>query len=111
MSAKCCGRCEHFTLVDAPRTAEGEDRCTIYGLTNPEPLVRWDHAPTVLFWPVKDGIASDKREAWIRKVKEAANAAPAASAGPPQLRNDHLATSPHPTQNKQRHALEIESDT
>jgi hypothetical protein len=100
MSAKCCGRCEFFTLQGAPRAAEGEGRCTIYGDTNPEPLVRWDHEPTVLFWPVKDRIASDKRESWIQQMrrKESAdgvsNAAPAASAGPPRSPDTHAATSP-----------------
>lgn len=87
MSAKCCGRCAHFTLVDAPRASEGEGRCTIYGDGNPEPLVSWDHAWTVLFTPVKDRVASDKREQFIamQKRKDEANAAPAVSAGPPSL--------------------------
>jgi hypothetical protein len=103
MSAKCCGRCAHFTLVDAPRASEGEGRCTIYGDGNPEPLVRWDHAWTVLFTPVKDRVASDRREAWIQQMRRkesadvTADAAPAASAGPPSDERDRVATSPHPT--------------
>lgn len=100
MTAKCCGRCAHFTLQNAPRASEGEGRCTIYGDANPEPLVRWDHAWTVLFTPVRDRVASDKRERFIQQMqrKESADgggdAAPAASAGPLSDARTHQATSP-----------------
>lgn len=100
MTAKCCGRCAHFTLQDSPRASEGEGRCTIYGDQNPEPLVRWDHAWTVLFTPVRDRVASDKRENWIQQMrrKESAdgggNAAPADGTGPPSDDRAHPATSP-----------------
>lgn len=102
MSAKCCGRCEHFTHVEAPLIGKGEGRCTIYGPMNPEPLVRWDHAPTVLFWPIKDRTAREKREKWIQQMQrlesadDTGNAAPVASAGPPSDAVTCPATSPHP---------------
>lgn len=107
MSAKCCGRCAHFTLVDAPRASEGEGRCTIYGDGNPEPLVRWDHSWTVLFTPVKDRVASDKRDRWIQQMRQqesADEAAPADGTGPPRDLPDPVATKPHPIANKRRHA-------
>jgi hypothetical protein len=100
MTAKCCGRCQHFTLVDAPRASEGEGRCTIYGDANPEPLVHWDHAWTVLFTPVRDRVASDKREQFIQQMRRkesadgGANAAADDGTGPPSDARTQQATSP-----------------
>jgi hypothetical protein len=84
MSKEICDQCHHFSDQNAPNFAQGEGRCLGYGDLNPEPLVAWDHRATVLFGPIKDRVRKDKRLAWLARMKEAANAAPAASAGPPR---------------------------
>lgn len=100
MSHNICGHCEHFTHVNAPRIAVGEGRCLGYGDLNPEPLVHWDHRATVLFGPIKDRVARDRRVAWIQQMRAkesadgAADAAPAASAGPPSDERTSPTTSP-----------------
>lgn len=100
MSHHICGHCEHFTHVKAPRIAEGEGRCLGYGDLNPEPLVQWDHRATVLFGPIKDRVARDRRVAWIQQMRDkesadgTADAAPASSAGPPGDERNRVAITP-----------------
>lgn len=73
--AQICATCEHFTL-DGGKPAEGIGRCLAYNDTSHEPLVRWDHASTILYGRAKD---MDKRLQFIemRKREEAVNAAAA----------------------------------
>lgn len=66
-----CATCESFTL-EGGQPAEGIGRCLAYNDTSHEPLVRWDHASTLLYGRARD---MDERVQWIetRKRKEAGN--------------------------------------
>lgn len=73
--AQICATCESFTL-EGGKPTEGIGRCLAYNDTSHEPLVRWDHASTILYGRAKD---MDKRLQWIamRKREEGGNAAAA----------------------------------
>lgn len=104
-------RCE-WCAINSGRTHANRKCCQLRRLASSPRHVRVEFAQTLTDTEQAD--LRPRLSAEIKRLRDLrliAKAAPAASAGPPDGLASPPATGIHPTQNKRRHALKIESDT